>query len=115
MAIELQPGETELGNWTVYYERPGQRQLTGKLIVTSQRVLFEAQMDASRARGVAQLLNSHWRDARSFAVDRAEVTCVEARKSFLAKRVQLTFTDGSTHVFNRGMMSIDQIMSALQG
>ncbi len=116
MAIEMQPGETTLGRWTVYHESPGARARAGKLNVTDRRIVFEAQMTAGGGalRQLQQSASGAWRANNSISVDRSEVTGIEAQKGFFSKKVLVTLANGTTYVFNRGIMSVDPIMAALQ-
>lgn len=116
MAIELQPGETTLGSWTVFHEAEGSRPVTGNLIVTNSRVLFDPKMEHSsrQLRQVRQSMSGGWKANNSLAIDRRDIAAVNAKKGFFSKKVFVSSANGSTHVFNRGMMSIDPILAALQ-
>ena len=47
MNISLQPGETNLGTWTLLYLPPSGGKYNGKLTVTSKRLLYDAMFDVS--------------------------------------------------------------------
>ena len=116
MTIELQPGETSLGSWTVNQEIAGRRPINGVLNVTNQRLIFDAKMEVSSRQGrqIQQALKGSWKAGNSLAVERSQVTGVEAKNSFFAKRVVVTAASGESYVFNRGMMSVEPIVAALQ-
>ena len=116
MAIELQPGETALGNWAVHHEAPGGRPVSGQLHITNLRVVFEAQMEAG-GRGLKQarqVLSSNWKANNSVVVDRDQIAGVDLKKGFLSKRITVSTTGGAAYVFNRGIISVDPLMAALQ-
>jgi hypothetical protein len=115
MAIELQQGETSLGNWTVNCESPARRATNGSLMVTDRRILFDPKMEAGgrAAKQIRQSLSSGWKANNTVTVDRDQVTGVEAKKGFFSKKVIVSLAGGETLVFNRGMMSVDPILAAL--
>ncbi|MGA2669753.1 MAG: hypothetical protein ABSF32_12700, partial [Ignavibacteria bacterium] len=43
----LDPGETEIGNWTILYVPPKGGKYNGKLVVTNKRLLYDAKFDVS--------------------------------------------------------------------
>ena len=47
-------------------------------------------------------------------INKADITDVQAEKSFLAKKAIVTLNDGSKHVFNYGMLNIDKVVEAIK-
>ena len=47
MKIELQPGEQKINTWTLLYNGPKGHKYNGKLTVTNQRLIYDAQFDVS--------------------------------------------------------------------
>ena len=48
--IDLQPGETPIDTWTLFYSPPDGGKYNGKLTVTNRRLLYRATDDASFAK-----------------------------------------------------------------
>ena len=47
MKITLQPGETAIDTWSIFYLPPNGGKYNGKLTVTNQRLLYDAMFDVS--------------------------------------------------------------------
>ena len=47
MKITLQPGETAIDTWSLFYFPPNGGKYNGKLTVTNQRLLYDAMFDIS--------------------------------------------------------------------
>jgi hypothetical protein len=109
MALDHQSGETRIDTWTLIYEPPGGSKVKGKLTVTTQRLLYEAQWDASASGILGNRIAKDHLEIHKHEIDRVEV-----QRKLLAKRVIVTLKDGSQHVFNYGMLSIDKCAAAIR-
>jgi hypothetical protein len=125
--FDLEPGEQELGHWTIHYLPPTGGKYAGKLLVTDRRVLYEPlkagpfpRQDLS-AKGLVGSLTvrtvvgqNHW-DGASLSIPRAEVQAVEKRRTRGMKQVVVTLADGQEFVFDNGLMSVDKLAALLGG
>ena len=112
--FNLEDGEKELHNQTLFYEPQGGGKFNGKLVVTDRRLLYDAKYDASVTGIISESLFTKWGSEGFLTIPRSEITNVETQKSFMAKKVILTLKDGSKHTFNAGMLSIDKLADALK-
>jgi len=108
MKPDLQPGETIIDTWAIYYIPPGGRSVAGKLTVTNQRLLFLPQHDDS------SLSLSVYNRKGLLAFNKPDIRQVATQKSFLSKKVLVTMPDNSVHTFNYGVMNIDKLVAAIQ-
>ena len=125
--FDLEPGEQELGHWTIHYLPPTGGKYAGKLLVTDRRVLYEPlkagpfpRQDLS-AKGLVGSLTvrtvvgqNHW-DGASLSIPRAEVQSVEKRRTKGMKQVVVSLADGQEFVFDNGLMSVDKLAALLGG
>ena len=111
MAVSLCPGETEIDSWTLFYRPPNGDRISGKLVITNRRILFDAKFNASVA---AALTNDYVKVDGLLEIDKAHVTGVNVETKLLSKKVHLTLADGSRHTFDRGAMSPDPIVEAIR-
>ena len=125
--FDLEPGEQELGHWTMHYLPPSGGKYAGKLAVTDRRVLYEplkagffGRQDFS-AKGVAGAFvgstfvgRNYW-DGESLSIPRADVQSVEKRRTHGMKQVVVTLADGQEFVFDNGLMSVDKLVGLLGG
>jgi hypothetical protein len=114
MKVELQPGEIKTDTWTIMYQPPGGGKYNGKLTVTNKRLLYDAKYDVSAKGLLSEALLVKWGSEGYLEINRNQIVNVSAEKSFLAKKILLTLTDGSVHTFNYGMMNIDKLLIDLQ-
>ncbi|MFI5386004.1 MAG: hypothetical protein ACHQ50_07770 [Fimbriimonadales bacterium] len=114
MTITLQPGETEIGNWTLFYLPPGGGKFNGKLTVTNLRLLYDAKYDASVKGMISEALFVKWGSEGYLEIEKKDIQGVEVQKKFLSKKCILTLTDGSVHTFDYGALNIDKCAEAIQ-
>jgi hypothetical protein len=125
--FDLEPGEQELGHWTIHYQPPTGGKYAGKLAVTDRRVLYEPlkagffPRDDFSAKGVAGMLTvrtlvgrNYW-DGESLSIPRADVRSVEKRRTRGMKQVVVTLADGQEFVFDNGLLSVDKLVALLGG
>lgn len=108
MKIELQPAETILDTWALYYLPPSGKSVAGKLTVTNQRLLFLPQHDDH------SLSLSVYNREGLLTLNKPDIRQVATQKSFLLKKVLVTMQDNSLHTFNYGVMNIDKLVAAIQ-
>jgi len=114
LQITLNPGETEIGNWTLFYLPPNGGKYNGKLTVTNQRLLYDAKFDASFKGMVEEAVFIKWGSEGFLEINKSDITDVEVTKKLLSKRCTLTLSDGSKHAFDYGAMNIDKCVEAIQ-
>jgi hypothetical protein len=114
MDIDLQSGESVLGNWTLFYRPPDGGKYNGKLVVTDRRLLYDAKYDASIGGVIGEALLAKWGSEGFLEIDKSEIRDVEVQKSFFSKKAILTLSDGSKHVFDYGALNIDKAADAIR-
>lgn len=107
--VELQPGEAKIDTWTLYYLPPQGGKYNGKLTVTDRRLVYVASDDASLG-GVLTHIAARGR----FEIEKTDIRSIEIKRSLLRKRAELTLSDGSVHIFDRGAMNIDKVVAAIE-
>jgi len=108
MKLNLEPNETAIDTWAINYIAPDSKTSVGKLTITNQRLLFLPQHEAG-----SFSLSVYNRNGL-IVLDKSAIKNVAAQKSLLSKKVVVTMSDGSVHVFNYGIMNIDRILAAVQ-
>lgn len=107
--IDMDPGETAIDTWTLFYVPPEGGKFNGKLTITNRRLLYRATDDASFA-GV--LRN---RAARGFLeIGKDEISDIAVHKKLLSKKAVVTLADGSVHTFDYCAMNIDKCVAAME-
>ncbi len=125
--LDLEPGEQELGHWTIHYLPPSGGKYAGKLLVTDRRILYEPlragffPRDDFSAKGIAGALTSrtlvgrnYW-DGESLSIPRGDVQSVEKRRVHHMKQVAVTLADGQEFVFDNGLLSVEKLVALLGG
>jgi hypothetical protein len=111
--FELLDGENEIDSWTINYLPPDGGRYTGKLLVTNQRLLFDAKFDTSATGALKELLiisGSHG----YLSIPKPTIQNVEVKSGFFKKKVILTLQDGKQHTFDYGMMSVAKLAVAIE-
>ena len=114
MKIELLPGETMIDTWTIMYSPPGGGKYNGKLHVSNQRLMYDAKYDVSAKGLLAEALFIKWGSEGYLEINKSDIKEIKSEKSFLAKKVLLTLSDGSVHTFNYGALNTDKLVAALE-
>ena len=109
MKLDLQPGEQDLGHWTLFYIPPGGGKYNGTLTVTNQRLLYDAKLDAS----LIGVLGNRAATG-NLQIEKGDIANVDVQKSFFSKKAVLTLSDGSKHTFDYGALNIDKTVAAIQ-
>jgi len=113
--IPLVANEAKIDTWTVLYEPPKGGKYNGKLMITNQRLLYDAQFDVSAKGLLDETLFVKWgSEAPVLIIPKTRITKVDVKKSMFAKKVLVTLDDGSVHTFNYGMLNIDPVAAAIQ-
>jgi hypothetical protein len=109
----LQPGETAIDTWTIFYTPPEGKKFNGKLTVTNKRLIYRTLYDAAyNPASYHVTFNKEDKDV-IYSINKADIAKVDVQKSFLAKKVIVTLSDGSKHEFNYGVMSVDKLADAI--
>jgi len=111
--VILQPGETAIDTWTIFYSPSAEKKFNGKLTVTNKRVIYRTLYDAEYNPASYHVAFDKEDKDIVFSIDKADIASVDTQKSFLAKKVIITLTDGSRHEFNYGVMSVDKLVEAI--
>ena len=111
-AFTYEPGEQELGSWTVNYKPPWGGRYTGKLFVTDRRLLYDAKFDTSITGVAADLILVTLGSEGHLVIPKDRI-----KESFLDGRskVMVVLDDGSEHRFDYGIMSAKKIAAAIAG
>lgn len=109
MKLELNAGEQNLGHWTLFYIPPSGGKYNGNLVVTNQRLLYDAKLDASLIGVLGNRAASG-----NLQIDKSDITNVDVQKSLFSKKATLTLSDGSKHTFDYGALSIDKCVAAIE-
>lgn len=113
-SIEVQPGEVVLGKWNIALDaysngvQPG-----GKLTITDRRLLFKPTVGGRSLVGMAISQTKSFKAENRIVLSRDRITGVSAARRLLNVYVTVTTLDGDI-VFNRGPISADAIVAALQ-
>jgi hypothetical protein len=114
MNIEFQPGEMKVDTWTIMYTPPTGTVFRGKLTITNKRLLYDTKMDSSVKNLLPGSTLIKWGREGLMEIDKADITDLQVEINFMSKRVIVTLTDGSRHIFNYGALNIDRIFAAIQ-
>lgn len=109
----LQPGEDIIDTWTLFYISPEGKKFNGKLMVTNRRLIYRTAYDAAYNPASYHVAFSREDKNIVYSINKASISQVEVKKSLLARKVLLTLTDGTTHMFNYGAMSVDKLVAAI--
>ena len=112
--FNLDPGETEIGNWTILYVPPGGGKYNGKLVVTNKRLLYDAKFDVSPKGLIEEALFVKFGSEGFVVIPKERITNVEISKSFFSKKVILTLDNGEKHTFDYGALNIDKCAEAIK-
>jgi hypothetical protein len=111
-SVEVQPGETKLDSWVVSLWSMG-IETAGSLTVTDRRLLFKPKFGGRSIVGMVISQTRSFKDESSIILPRERILAVRQERRLLNKYVIVTIAEGDIH-FNRGVMSADPILAALQ-
>ena len=114
MKITLQPGESKIDTWALFYLPPNGGKYNGKLTITNQRLLYDAMFDASFKGYVLGAVTIRWGSEGYLEIDKSEIQNIDVVKKFMSKSCSLTLSDGSKHTFDYGALNIDKVVAAIQ-
>ena len=110
--FEYEPGEQELGSWTVNYRPPWGGRYTGKLFVTDRRLLYDAKFDTSVRGVLIDLIDTSLGSEGHLVIPRGRITASELRGR---SKVAVTLDDVGEHQFDYGVMSAKKLAAAIGG
>ncbi|MEO7311254.1 MAG: hypothetical protein ABIX01_12705 [Chitinophagaceae bacterium] len=115
MNLELQPTEEVINTWTVIFLPKGGDKYNGKLTVTNKRLVYDMLYNI---KSISNIVTSSYAVARGensvIEIPKTDIIKVEVEKSFFAKKVHVTVTDGTVFTFSYGMMNIDPVAEAIK-
>jgi len=111
--IELQPGEVELGKWTLNLCPHGGGRYTGPLTVTNQRVLFLSKFDTSLSGAIAELI-VYKGDYGLISIPKDQIQKVDVVGGLLKKKVAIMMINGAVHTLDYGLLSVEKIAEAIR-
>lgn len=114
MNITLHPGEQQLGTWTLFYLPPDGGKYNGTLVVTDQRLLYDAKFDATFRGIVAEAVFVKWGSEGFLEIPKPAIAAVDVEKRLLSKRCVVTLRDGSRHTFDYGALNVDKVAAAVR-
>ncbi|MBS1575205.1 MAG: hypothetical protein JST09_07875 [Bacteroidetes bacterium] len=109
----LQPGETAIDTWTIFYTPPGGKKFNGKLTVTNKRLIYRTLYDAGYNPASYHVTFDKEDKDVIYSINKADIARTEVKKSLLSKKVIVTLADGTNHEFNYGAMSVDKLAAAI--
>ncbi|MCX6162277.1 MAG: hypothetical protein NTV87_13210 [Ignavibacteriae bacterium] len=112
--FNLDPGEKELHNQTLFYEPPKAGKYNGKLIITDKRLLFDAKINMSASGMLEEVFFIKSGSEGFIEIPKNRIANTEVQKSTFAKKVIVTTDDGNKHTFNSGMLNIDKAADAIK-
>lgn len=114
MKFNFQPGEQKIDTWTILYTSPKGDRYNGKLTITDQRLIYDAQFDVSAAGIVDEALFCKFGSEAFIVIPKSRIKSVESQKSFFAKKAIVILDNNEKHIFNYGMLNIDSVVKAIQ-
>jgi len=114
MKLELLQNEQKIDTWTILYTSPKGDKYNGKLTVTNQRLIYDAQFDVSLSGIVDETLFMKFGREAYIVIPKARIKSSETQKSFFAKKAIITLDNDEKHIFNYGMLNIDPVLKAIQ-
>jgi hypothetical protein len=110
---ELQPGEVELGTWTLNFLPHGGGRFTGPLTVTNQRILFDAKFNTSFSGVLRELIvfKGSW---GFVSIPKDRIKNVETQSGILKKKVLITLDNGNTHTLDYGLLAVQKLADAIK-
>lgn len=112
-SVEVQPGETPLGTWLLAVRDNGP-DVTGSLTITDRRILFKPRVAGASLLGMLLSQRRSFKDRYTIVLGRDRVVRVQSEKHVISTWIYVTTADGAVCAFNRGLMSADPILAALQ-
>lgn len=111
--LPLDPGEVELGKWTLNFAPQGGGRYTGPLTVTDRRIMFLAKFATSLGGTLGELIVDRG-DYGCLSIPKSRIKSVDLIGGFMKKKIALTLDDGSRHVLDYGLLSVDKIVEAIR-
>ena len=112
-SLEIQPGETEVGNWIVGLVTDWQ-DVAGSLIVTDKRVLFKPKIAGVHLGDILVSQTREFKDANNLILFRDEIVSVHSKRKVLNTYIYVETAYGDTIAFNRGISKVEPVVAALQ-
>ena len=109
MSTPYEADENAIDEWTLNYLPSEGGRYNGKLAITNKNIYFFAQFSVEFNAHAVQSAEGGIR------ISKKDIQSVEAKKSmFIFQRVHVLLNDESIHIFDRGIMSVQGIVDAIQ-
>jgi hypothetical protein len=94
--FNLEANEQPIDNWALWYHSEAKKAYQGKLYVTNKRLYFVS-------------------DEKDLNLDipKDQIDNVQEKKSMISKCAEVKMKDGSMHLFDRGMLSAEKVVFAI--
>ena len=109
----LESEEKKIDTWTVIYISPDGGKYNGKLMVTNNRLLYDAKFDISVKGLLEESLFMKFGSEGYLVIPKNRISKIETKKSFIKKQVIITLDNGQIHIFDYGMLNIDKLEEAI--
>ena len=107
--IKIPDSENVIDSWMLNYLPSFGGRYVGTLTITDKSVYFEADFSVEWSHDAVKSVVG----GLSFAKE--DIASIECMKSYLIfQRIEVTLTDESIHIFDRGIMSVKGIEEALK-
>jgi len=108
MTTPYDQDENLIDEWTLNYLPSEGGRYTGKLAITDKNIYFFAEFSIEFSGNAVQTAEG------GMKISKENIQSVESTKAmFIFKRVQVTLSDESVHVFDRGILSTKPILDAI--
>jgi len=111
--IQLLDGETKIDTWDLYYIMPSGEKFLGTLMVTTKRIFFDAKSEGSVGGFLASTSPFAPNSLGVHEISKDRIKSVTAEKSLFSKKAVVTLDNGEIHKFDRGAMSADKVIDAI--
>ena len=113
-AFELQPGEEIIDTWPLIYSPPGGGVFDGRCTVTNRRIVYASELDITVKEILAEFIDPNKGNRGYLVIPKTRIMEIEAKRSYLEKRVILTLDNGQRHEFSYGALNIDRLVEAME-
>jgi hypothetical protein len=110
----VQPGEASLGTWLVALQSHYGPDVSGALTITDRRILFSPKVAGTTVLGMFLSQGQDFKDRHTVVLGRDSVVAVHSEKRLINTWIFVTTGNGDVFAFNRGLMSAEPIVAALQ-
>jgi hypothetical protein len=110
----MQTIEKVIDSWSVFYQGPQGDKYGGKLTVTNLHLLYDLNCNSTIGGKIKNPLLVHWGSESYLVIPKNKIAHIRTQKTLFAKKILLTLTDGSVHIFNYRKLNTHRIIRAIQ-